>query len=197
LVLYVDVVLLHHSLLEVAVLRKDVATELAGIRGLTEKRKETCKDRIHEVSVLVELTGARRVDWAKHGGRHALTGCIKAECLVTGGQEKWTLVREKGGEVRFCKERWVFPEALPALIPRRVVKNRVARTNRRLSAAKRLPSQTDPGLESSFVPLDADARVGSLSWNQKSSSGEVKVCLTILSFRDRRHQSPCQPQVQG
>src|SRR5712692_6351237 len=60
---------------------------------------------------------------------------------------------EKIEIIRLSEVRWVLPQSLRALVPRRIVEYRIPRAHRRCLAAEGLPGQSDPGLQGSLVQL--------------------------------------------
>ena len=84
--------------------------------------------------------------------------------------------------------------------------NGISSADHGILAPEWFPSQSDPGFESSFVQLNAEARVtmnaqgadgyGGGPGDEKLTAGDIKVCLTVLCFSGGRNDSPGKSEVQ-
>src|SRR5438552_2932843 len=61
--------------------------------------------------------------------------------------------------IRFSQVRWVLPQALRTLVPRRIVVNGIATSKDGGLAAARLPGKADARLQGSLVQFDANSPV--------------------------------------
>ena len=95
----------------------------------------------------------------------------------------------EGGKGR-SKVRGILPQALGTLVPRGIVKDRVARADCSLVICCRGPSQADPWLEGSIIGRKAYGRTGILARNQELTGSKVKVRLAIERFGDGRDEGP-------
>ena len=90
-----------------------------------------------------------------------------------------------------------LPQALPALIPRGIVKYGVATAHCCSSAPEGLPSNSNARFESSLIHFDTDPPVRIHPWNQKLSGSKVKIGLSIVGFRHRCHKCPSESEVES
>jgi hypothetical protein len=88
-----------------------------------------------------------------------------------------------------------LPEALRALIPGRVVENRIAASNHGIVAAEGLPGSADARLQSRPVHLDAGARSRVLTSYQELAVGRIEIGHTIGIFADGRNHGISQTEI--
>src|SRR5579864_2369958 len=110
--------------------------------------------------------------------------------------------------VRFCKVRWILPQSLPTLVPRRIVEYRISATNHGRLASEYLPGKTEARFDCGLVYLDSDIWTGgdteracrsqwAIAGDVHLASGKVEVRLAILGFRNGGRKGPCESKIQG
>jgi hypothetical protein len=102
-------------------------------------------------------------------------------------------IREREGRIRFSEVRRVLPQSLRALVPGRVVKNRVPCADSSVLASERLPGDSDAWLQRGHVHINPNSaiRLNANVTSAKSQSGpsdkelstrKIEISLPVLRF---------------
>src|SRR5580765_1349216 len=129
----IQVKLLNPSLLEVEILRLNGPCERGWIRRLSKDWRESLGH------VLAELEG-----------EYGTSAGSRLRCAASDS---------KGKGVSLCEERRILPQSLRTLIPGGIVKHRIAGAYGCSCASERFPCQSNAGLESGLVKLNANPSV--------------------------------------
>src|ERR1035438_9768003 len=160
LLFHIDVELLDSSLFEIRILRQDGPGKIGRVGRGGERRE----------------SGGH----ADSGGGQAARGA--------GGRGEGTSAAERKS-IRFGIIGRILPQSLCALIPGRIVEDRIAAPNYRVASAEGLPRHANPRLQRRQIHLNAGARARVLTRNQelsrRSSTLAPRPTLTIMPSAPR------------